>query len=367
MHHDRETLSARSTPFSPALLLGEACQSYLARRANKLTSRSHEMYRYYFRSLQRFFTPTKQLLTFHEGHFREYQTWRASGGARASVINHELNALAQLLRLADLWHPISRYYECLPVKNWVPPQVMSQEEEARFLRFGRHKPEWKTAVNVALITGNTTLAGCELRTLRLEHLRLKQEPPVILVPESVKNRHRVRGVPLNDAALAAVNELVMLAEKKGSRELKHYLIPFRVKKGSYDPTRPGSPWFIRSSFRSIANTSGLSWVTPSTFRHQAITKLLESGAPDETVRAIAGHVTEKAMKYYSHIRIGAKKAAVDLLGSGPRGHKLPTSVGHGEFFTLLDGLKREARRLGISDDAALELVLYYERSKLPTK
>jgi integrase len=367
MRRNPEIPTACSPPFPPAMALGEACQSYLARRANKLAPRSYEAYQYHFRTLQRFFDPNQQLLAFHEGHFREYQAWRTNAGAGASLINHELGALAQLLQFADLWHPISRYYECLPLKNWAPPKVMSPEEEDRFLRFGRRKPAWKTAINAALVTGNTTVAGCELRTLKLEHLRLKQDPPVLLVPESVKNRHRVRGVPLNGAALAAVNELVILARDKGSHVPQHYLIPFRVKKGTYDPTRPGSPGFIRRSFRSIAKACGLDWVTPSTFRHQAITKLLESGAPDETVRAIAGHVTEKAMRYYSHIRIEAKKAAVDLLGSRPRGQEPAKQAARVESFALLNGLKREARRLGISDDAALELILYYERSKLPAK
>jgi integrase len=89
----------------------------------------------------------------------------------------------------------------------------------------------------------------------------------------------------------------------------------------YVPERPASPYFIRTAFRAIGEACGLRWVTPTTFRHQAITKLLESGAPDETVRAIAGHVLQRAMSYYSHIRVEAKKVALDRLEPPPIGVK----------------------------------------------
>jgi integrase len=98
---------------------------------------------------------------------------------------------------------------------------------------------------------------------------------------------------LNTVALAAVRDLLALALERGAIEPRHHLIPFRTKKGTYDPEQPASPYFIRSAFRAIGVSFGLDWVTPTCFRHQAITKLLESGAPDETVRAIAGHVSEK--------------------------------------------------------------------------
>ncbi|HEY1939949.1 MAG TPA: tyrosine-type recombinase/integrase [Candidatus Angelobacter sp.] len=284
-------------------------------------------------------------------------------GAGSSLINHELGALAQVLELADLWHPISKYYERLPEKNWEAPKVMTAEEEERFIRFAKRKPEWRTALNSALITGNTTIAGCGLRTLRLADLRLKQDPPVIQVPSTVKNGNRVRGVPLNEAALAAILDLVAQAKERGSSESVHYLIPFRIKRGVYDPNRPASSYFIRTAFRAIARACGLGWVTPSTFRHQAITKLLECGTPDETVRAIAGHGTEKAMKYYSHIRITAKKEAVDRLVVASLVLNKKKSGQRIGSLTLLSQIKTTAERLGIEMEKALELVFDYERGK----
>lgn len=355
-------------PLPPDLTLAQGSSDYLERRKLYLKPRSFAAYQYHFRTLQVFYSPQKQLASFHEQDFRDYQKWRMKshcGGrkAGASLINHELGALSQLLALADLWHPISKYYERLPEPTWAPPRVLSAAEEDRFLRFASRKPEWQTALNATLITGNSTIFGCELRTLFLENLRLELNPPLIQVPVTVKNGYRVRSVPLNRIALAATQSLIAQAKERGSFEPRHYLIPFRVKKGVYDPHRPASPYFIRAPFRTIARACGLGWVTPRSFRHQAITKLLESGAPDETVRAIAGHNSEKAMRYYSHIRIEAKKNAVDLLVAAPKKAKAARSGKTGPL-PLLGELRATAKRLGIAPDAALELILQYERSKV---
>jgi integrase len=241
--------------------------------------------------------------------------------------------------------------------------VLTTAEEDRFFRFASRKPEWQTALNATLITGNSTIFGCELRTLRLEHLRLDLDPPLIRIPVTVKNGYRVRSVPLNEIALVAVRDLVAQAKRRGSLEPRHFLISFRVKKGVYDPDRPASSCFIRTSFRSIARACGLGWVTPRSFRHQAITKLLESGAPDETVRAIAGHKSEKTIGYYSHIRIEAKRNAVDRLMASPSTART-ARAGTSSPLPLLGELRATAKRLGIAPDAALELILQYERSKV---
>jgi integrase len=360
-------LKVQGSPLSPKLSLSSACDIYVARRQRYLTPRSLEAYKYHFRTLTNFFDPNRTLSSFHEGDLRDYQRWRSltdtdHGKAGPSLINHELGALAQVLKLAGLWIPISNYYERLPERNWTHPKVLTAEEEDRFFRFAASKPRWRTAYNSARLTANSTISGCELRTLRLENLLLNQVPPKVNVSEAAKNKHRMRAVPLNETALTAIRGLLVLARERGSIGPTHYLIAFRHKKGTYAPERPASPYFIRTAFRAIGRACGLPWVTPTTFRHQAITKLLESGAPDETVRAIAGHVSKRAMSYYSHIRIEAKKVALDRLQPLPKEVKT-ARPGKGTTFPLLRQLRTMATQLGIAADAALELVLAYERSK----
>ena len=46
-------------------------------------------------------------------------------------------------------------------------------------------------------------------------------------------------------------------------------------------------------------------------RHTAITKLAESQASDQTIMAMAGHVSHQMLERYSHIRKAAKRSALD--------------------------------------------------------
>ena len=44
-----------------------------------------------------------------------------------------------------------------------------------------------------------------------------------------------------------------------------------------------------------------------------ITDLAESGAGDQTIMDIAGHVSKSMLKHYSHIRMEAKRNALESL------------------------------------------------------
>jgi integrase len=48
-------------------------------------------------------------------------------------------------------------------------------------------------------------------------------------------------------------------------------------------------------------------------RHTLITELCEAGAGDQTFMEIAGHVSPQMLKRYSHIRMTAKRAALDSM------------------------------------------------------
>jgi len=66
------------------------------------------------------------------------------------------------------------------------------------------------------------------------------------------------------------------------------------------------------------------------------------------------------MRYYSHIRIEAKTEAVRRLERSAR--KRPEHQTQGRA-SILVSVKAAAHRLDIPTDAALELILEYERSK----
>lgn len=52
-------------------------------------------------------------------------------------------------------------------------------------------------------------------------------------------------------------------------------------------------------------------------RHTLITDLAESGAVDRTIMDIAGHVSRQMLKHYSHIRMQAKRNALEAVVKKP--------------------------------------------------
>jgi hypothetical protein len=50
-------------------------------------------------------------------------------------------------------------------------------------------------------------------------------------------------------------------------------------------------------------------------RHHAITELAESQTSDQTIMAIARHVSPRMLAHYSHVRLDAKRAALNALSS----------------------------------------------------
>jgi integrase len=75
--------------------------------------------------------------------------------------------------------------------------------------------------------------------------------------------------------------------------------------------RGGDPTAAYSN--AAAHFSGLRF---HDLRHLAITEFSENGAPDATIMALAGHLSKAMLKHYSHVRMEAKRTAVDALGTG---------------------------------------------------
>jgi integrase len=67
----------------------------------------------------------------------------------------------------------------------------------------------------------------------------------------------------------------------------------------------------------------MSWIDgfgnmPHDNRHTLVTELAESGAGDEVIMSIAGHVSCAMLSRYSHVRMEAKRRALDEIASRQR-------------------------------------------------
>jgi integrase len=90
----------------------------------------------------------------------------------------------------------------------------------------------------------------------------------------------------------------------------------------YDVTHPQLSW--RSAWRKLTQAAGLRGLRFHDLRHHSITRLAEAGVPDGTLMALVGHVSRKMLEHYSHIRVQAKRDAVQLLE--PKAEPTPAAV-----------------------------------------
>jgi integrase len=80
-----------------------------------------------------------------------------------------------------------------------------------------------------------------------------------------------------------------------------------------DPARPIKSW--RSAWRAALKRAGLQ-LRFHDLRHTCITKLAESQATEQTLMAIAGHVSRSMIEHYSHIRMEEMRRATDAIVVG---------------------------------------------------
>ncbi len=326
----RDPDSLLSQKFPSAALI------WLDTRKPYLREDTYKLYSHHISQLGRFFGEL-QVQKIHLGHMREYQKARLAnsltlpGGitlspwkkkAGASLINHELCIVQQILKRAGTWKLFGAYYEPLPLPAWQADKVMTEEEEDRLFHIAQGNSYFEVAYMAAGLTANTSAAGCELRFLRHMDLALDVKPPRIYVrADRAKNGFRGRPIPLNETAFALMNRCVERANRLGSVLPEHYIFPSRVNRGEWDPTKPASESWLKKQFHAMREAAALPWLKPHNLRHQCITKMLEAGVPEEVVRSIAGHVSERMMRHYAHTRIARQSLELDKID--PRHRKRP--------------------------------------------
>jgi integrase len=312
--------SAGRLALTPNTLLQDAGDLFLSLQRERCRPKTVECCEGYLRRLVEFFgsIPLKQ---FTVAHFEHYQTARGAM-CGPSTVNHELNLLSRVLRRAGLWYEIKNNYAPLKDTLWKKPKIFTADEQVRIFRALKVNPNLELADIALTITRNTTASGCELRGLRLGSLELEADPPRIHIPpDSVKNNVRPRTIPLNEDALRACRLAVERAKRMGSRYPEDYLFPFRIDRATWDPKQPASKSWLRKQVELLREVTGIDHINPHTFRHLAVTELLEEGAQEEAVIALAGWVGRRMFETYSHVRIEAKARIVKLLGTS--GHKAP--------------------------------------------
>jgi integrase len=280
----------------------------------------------------------------------EYVRERKAAGISNATVNRELDIIRGVLKKAKRWYLFADEIRPLPVRQNIG-RVLSYDEKLRLLKLASSRPEWQNAAWAATLALNTTMRGCEIKQLRWRDVDLIERA---LTVQRSKTEAGERVIPLNSDAWNTILLLYKRAQGLGEVRREHYVFP-ACEASHFDPMRAQTSW--RTAWRNLTRLtqcptcgeqqgpsetcvnlecnadikkvkSQLAGLRFHDLRHHAITELAESQASDSTVMAIAGHVSPKMLQHYSHVRIKAKRTALDALSVTKRESpgRMPTQV-----------------------------------------
>jgi integrase len=196
---------------------------------------------------------------------------------------------------------------------------------------------WEAAFIFATISVNTSAGPKEVRTLRLKDIDLERRTMTVQ-PEGAKNAHRIRPIPLNDEAFKAVKAAISRANRLGAVSPDNFLFPFRINRARYDPHKHQTTF--KTAWNKMMVAADLPGFRMYDLRHHCITALLENpNVSEETVEAIAGHISRAMKKNYSHVRMDAQRKAVSGLdGSTAELSSEVTAFRNQDVLDMLGGL-----------------------------
>jgi integrase len=326
------------------LAFPEALERYLEDRSVHVTARSKRTESDHAKPLKDYFaaTPLSRLTA---ENILAYIRHRKERGMSNVTVNMEIGILRRVLKRGKRWSLVADDVPRLPERRDIG-RALTLDEKAKLLKMSGAKPEWETARLAAILALNTTMRGCELKGLCWRDVDFMEQTVTIRRSKTAAGE---RVIPLNMNAWKVILSLRDRAKKLFGDDLQAdwYVLPHAEGYSKPDPTKPMTGW--RSAWRSLTRavncpTCGLLQRPAETcandeckvdihtlksplhglrfhdLRHHAVTELAESHASERTIMAIAGHISTRMLEHYSHIRMDAKRRALEALsGKGSAG------------------------------------------------
>jgi integrase len=323
-----------------------AADAFVEERRPHVSDRTAQLDRERLKPLKQYFRDTP-LTRINASHIATYQRARKSGevsmvgglGVGNRTVNMEVTVLRQVMRRAKRWNALAEDVRMLPENVTVVGKVLSQEQKQLLFETASSHQEWAAAYYAAVVAVNTTCRGVELKHLKWSDVDFAGE---VLNVQRSKTDAGIRRIPLNTTARWAFARLLERAHFLGTAESEHYVFP-ACERRHINPLRPQKSW--RTAWRKLRSAAarragraaalaalnrGLSSAKIAyraeaamfqefrfhDLRHQAITELSEGGASDATIMSIAGHLSPKMLRHYSHVRMESKRNALAALDTG---------------------------------------------------
>jgi integrase len=249
------------------------------------------------------------------------QQQRQAAGLGPRAVNAEIQVLRQILKHFGLWANLQGRFRFLREPKDIG-RAVSHDDEARLLEAaGRSRsPALLPRLVLALDAG---IRANEMRHLRHRDLKLVWRDGAIesgwlTVSRSKTEGGQGRTIPLSSRACAT---LTLWLSRFSSATADSYLFPrhgvgFAGDKREpflydVDFNRPGSEW--KNAWVTVRRAAAVQYRWHD-LRHTFISRLAENPAVSEqTIMALAGHVSKSMLARYSHIRSQAKQAAIHAL------------------------------------------------------
>lgn len=303
--------------------LFEAIKAYLTDKAVTASARTAKLESERLSLVKQHFGDVK-LTAITPAAIAAFQRARHEAGVANRTINMDVGALRRVLKKFGRWRMLEDRVENLPENAKPIGRALSLDEQDRLMKAASSKAEWEHVWCAAVVAANTSMRPVEVKNLRWKHANLVDRTVSV---ERSKNASSHRVIPLNRSAVKAFAQMLERAERLGVAAPEHFIWP-ACRWGKIDATRPMKKW--DSAWRSLRDAAGLPGLRFHDLRHTIITELAEMGIPDHVIESITGHLSRRMLEHYSHIRLDAKKKALDELDSrrskGPENSQVATSI-----------------------------------------
>jgi integrase len=257
----------------------------------------------------------------------QLQTKRLNEGLSGRSVNCEIATLRQILKHYGCWTAIAGRVRFLWERT-DSGRALSLEEEDK-LPQAISRSASAALYPFFLLSLDAGLRPSESRALRRKDLTLRWEDGGIAEGEIVVSRSKTEGgtgrvVPLTNRARQALSAWLL---RIPSADLDSYVFPFhRIGLAGNDRKawlwdvkldQPMGQWSNKSAFDTAQRHSGVACRFYDA-RHTFVTRLAENPSVSiETIRQLAGHVNDRMLARYAHIRAQARREAIATLERRP--------------------------------------------------
>jgi integrase len=300
-------------------LFSQAAEVWLANKAG-LAAKSKERYEQCVTHLKEAFG--KGLVCDVDANdIAQYRSKRLAAGVTNRTVNYETGALRGILRQFGLWGPIADRVKALPERHDVGRAISAQDEKEILTAAAQRGS--LALLPLIVISIDTGMRLGETQAVRRKDLSLVWKDGAIqrgevTVPKSKTAAGTGRVIPLSQRICACLSLWLERFPEAGSDS---YVFPFhRVGLSGnsrlpvlwdIDLNRPMGSW--RKAWRLACETACVRY-RPHDMRHTFISRLAENpNVSEQTIKALAGHVSRQMLERYSHIRSQAKQAAIQAL------------------------------------------------------